>query len=215
MNISDLNRIAEQYSESFSTPEDEVLQEMRRYAWLKTVHPRMISGPLLGRFLEFLSRMIRPFRILEIGTFTGYSAICLARGLKEGGKLTTIEINDELRDASLGFFRKAGLHDRIELINGDALKIIPELDDTFDLIFIDGEKEDYPACYPLAMDKLGKNGFILVDNVLWEGKVLEPDLAADPATRAIIRFNELVRKDPSSENVLLPFRDGLMMIRKL
>lgn len=215
MNISDLNRIAEQYAESFSTPEDEVLQEMRRYAWLKTVHPRMISGPLLGRFLEFLSRMIRPLKILEIGTFTGYSAICLARGLREGGKLTTIEINDELRDASIGFFKKAGLDDRIELLNGDALKIIPELKDTFDLIFIDGEKEDYPACYPLAMAKLEMNGFILADNVLWEGKVLDPDIAADPATRAIIHFNELVRKDPSSENVLLPLRDGLMMIRKL
>jgi predicted O-methyltransferase YrrM len=215
MNLSDLYRDIDQYAESLSSPEDKVLQEMRRYAWLKTVHPRMISGPLQGRFLEFISRMIQPENILEIGTFTGYSAICLAKGLRPGGKLITLEINDELRQPTLEFFRKAGLEKSIELQNGDALKILPELPCVFDLVFIDGEKEDYPEYYQLAMKKVKAGGYILADNVLWEGKVLDPDANADPATKAICRFNELVRNDSGCENVLLPIRDGLMLIRKI
>jgi caffeoyl-CoA O-methyltransferase len=168
----------------------------------------------LGSFLSLFSKMLSPGRILEIGTYTGYSAICLARGLREGGTLTTIEVNDELRDTSLKFFRKAGLEEQIELINGDALELIPSLNDCFDLVFIDAHKDDYPAYYELVIEKVASGGYILADNVLWGGKVLESPVT-DATTRIIDRFNELVTSDPRVENLLLPIRDGVMLIKKL
>ena len=204
----------DRYLETHSSPEDGVLAELARHTYLKVVHPRMLSGHVLGSFLQMFSRLVSPKRILEIGTFTGYSAICLASGLREGGKLTTLETNEELRDTALLFFRKAGLDDRIELINGDALKILPSLKGPYDLLFIDANKEDYSNYYHLAFDKMAPGSYILVDNVLWGGKVLDPDMQ-DASTNAIREFNHLIKKDPRVQNLLLPVRDGLMIIQKI
>ena len=156
-----------------STAEDPVLAELSRHTYLKEVHPNMLSGKILGAFLTLFSQLLSPSRILEVGTYTGYSAICLAKGLKPGGKLITLELNDELRQTALSFFEKAGISSSIELINGDALQIIPGLPGTFDLAFIDAHKESYPSYYELIVDKLDSGGYILADNVLWGGKVLE------------------------------------------
>ena len=204
----------DRYLLEHSTQEDPLLMELSRYTYLNEVHPRMLSGHILGSFLSLFSKMLSPGRILEIGTYTGYSAICLARGLRQGGTLTTIEVNDELRETSLKFFRKAGLEEQIELINGDALELIPSLNDSFDLVFMDAHKDDYPAYYELVIDKVPSGGYILADNVLWGGKVLESPIS-DATTRIIDRFNELVTSDPRVENFLLPIRDGVMLINKL
>ena len=203
----------DRYLLDHSHEEDPVLKELARHTYLKEVHPRMLSGHILGSFLTLFSRMLSPLGILEIGTYTGYSAICLARGLRPGGILTTIEVNDELRKTALRYFRKANLHDQIELINGDALDLIPRLTDTFDLVFIDANKDDYPDYYKLVFDKVRSGGYILVDNVLWGGKVLDDNLS-DPTTRTIDQFNKMIKEDRRVENILLPIRDGLMVIRK-
>jgi len=203
----------DRYLLDHSHEEDPVLKELARHTYLKEVHPRMLSGHILGSFLALFSRMLSPLGILEIGTYTGYSAICLARGLRPGGILTTIEVNDELRKMALRYFRKANLHDQIELINGDALDLIPRLTDTFDLVFIDANKDDYPDYYKLVFDKVRSGGYILVDNVLWGGKVLDDNLS-DPTTRTIDQFNKMIKEDRRVENILLPIRDGLMVIRK-
>ena len=173
----------------------------------------MLSGHILGNFLTMFSRMLAPQRILEIGTYTGYSAICLARGLRPSGTLTTIEVNDELRLTAQKFFRKAELHKQIELINGDALEIIPALKGPFDLVFIDAHKDDYPDYYKVIIDKVASGGYILADNVLWGGKVLDSQLE-DPTTRIIDQFNKMVSTDQKVETLLLPIRDGIMLIRK-
>lgn len=204
----------DRYLEAHSSPEDPVLNELSRHTYLKEVHPRMLSGPVLGGFLRLFSQMLSPGRILEIGTYTGYSAINLARGLNPEGKLITIEINEELRDTTLSFFKKAGVDKQIELINGNALEVIPTLDESFDLVFIDALKDDYPNYYQLVINKLTPGGYILVDNVLWGGKVLD-DPISDATTRVIHRFNQMVREDERVENLLLPVRDGLMIIKKL
>jgi len=175
----------------------------------------MLSGPVQGRFLEMISRMIRPQRILEIGTFTGYSAICLAQGLAEGGVLHTIEAEAMYADLALEFFSKADLMEKIILHEGDALKIIPELDEIFDLVFIDAAKEHYCDYYDLVLDKVRKGGFILADNTLWDGKVLEEGGKGEPETRGIVAFNKLVQEDERVENVLLSLRDGVSVIRKI
>jgi caffeoyl-CoA O-methyltransferase len=206
--------IMERYLAEHSTGEDPVLAELARHTYLKEVYPNMISGHILGSFLTLFSRMVSPSRILEVGTYTGYSAICLAKGLKPGGMLTTIESNDELRQTALLFFLKADLSNRIELINGDAMKIIPALNDLFELVFLDAGKEEYPGYYELLIEKVPSGGYILADNTLWGGKVLE-DPGADPATSAIHRFNHVVTADARVENLLLPIRDGLMIIKKL
>jgi len=188
--------VLDRYLEAHSQQEDPVLQELARHTYLKEVHPRMLSG-----------------HILEIGTYTGYSAICLARGLRPGGKLTTLEVNDELRSIALQFFEKANLQEQIHLINGDALELIPSLRDTFDLVFIDAQKDDYPKYFNLVLDKVNPGGYILADNVLWGGKVLDAS-KSDPTTRIIDRFNKMITEDPRVENLLLPLRDGLMVIQK-
>jgi predicted O-methyltransferase YrrM len=174
----------------------------------------MVSGHLQGRLLEMISGMIKPYSVLEIGTFTGYSAICLARGLNEGGKLITIEFNDELESFSRGYFERAGLSGSIVQITDRAQEIIPGIDGTFDLVFIDGDKREYCEYFRLVKDKVRKGGFILADNVLWGGKVIEND-TSDQQSRGIIEFNEMIRNEPGVENLILPFRDGLMIIRKL
>jgi predicted O-methyltransferase YrrM len=173
----------------------------------------MISGHLQGRLLEMISRMIQPFRILEVGTFTGYSAICLARGLAEGGMLHTIDINDELAEMALKYFNLAGLGQKITLHTGDARKIIPGIQEQFDLVFIDGDKEQYPEYYAASMMKLKTGGFLVADNVLWGGKVLTG--YRDRETIGIREFNRIVAADPSVEKLLLPFRDGLFIIHKI
>ncbi|MEA3477118.1 MAG: O-methyltransferase [Bacteroidota bacterium] len=203
----------DRYLEEHSQKEDFVLSELARHTYLKEVHPRMLSGHILGSFLTLFSKMLFPNRILEIGTYTGYSAICLARGLKPGGRLTTIEVNDELRSIALKYFRKAKLHDQIELLHGDALELIPSLQDTFDLVFMDAHKDDYISYYELVIDKVASGGYILADNVLWGGKVLDAGLE-DPTTQTIDRFNKMITADQRVENLLLPIRDGLMVIKK-
>lgn len=204
----------EEYIEKHTSPESELLYELRRKTFLHTPFPRMLSGPVQGRFLEMISRMISPKAILEVGTFTGYSAICLAQGLAEGGKLHTIEAEGAYAEIALEYFAKAGLEAKITLHEGDALKIIPLLNETFDLVFIDAAKEHYIDYYNLIIDKLRKGGFILADNALWDGRVLEGEGAGDKETRGIIAFNEMIQNDDRVENVLLSVRDGVMLIRK-
>ena len=214
MDIFNQPEVLNTYLMDQSSPEDPVLAELTRHTYLKEVHPRMLSGHILGGFLQMFSQMIAPMRILEIGTFTGYSAICLAKGLKSGGRLTTIEINDELRKTALHFFEMAGVSSQLQLINGDALKVIPELDETYDLVFIDAFKDDYPAYYNLVFDKVSSGGYILIDNVLWGGKVLN-DRTPDHTTSTIRQFNQMVTEDQRVHNLLLPIRDGVMVVRKL
>ncbi|MCJ7716627.1 MAG: O-methyltransferase [Anaerolineales bacterium] len=206
--------LLDRYLLEHSSQEDPVLKELARHTYLNEVHPRMLSGHILGSFLTLFSKILSPERILEIGTYTGYSAICLARGLRERGRLTTIEVNDELRETSLEFFSKARLKEQIELINGDALEVIPSLTGSFDLVFMDAHKDDYPAYYALVIEKVRSGGYILADNVLWGGKVLDNPLP-DATTRIIDQFNQMVNDDPRVENLLLPLRDGVMLIKKL
>jgi len=204
----------DRYLLDHSSVEDPVLKELARHTYLNEVHPRMLSGHILGSFLHLFSKLLSPHSILEIGTYTGYSAICLARGLREGGTLTTIEINDELREISMEYFKKAGLEDQIELINGDALKVIPSLTGSFDLVFMDAHKDHYPDYYNLVIERVPSGGYILADNVLWSGKVMDSPLT-DATTSTLHQFNQMVTNDPRVENLLLPLRDGVMMIKKL
>jgi caffeoyl-CoA O-methyltransferase len=208
-----MSRKLDQYILSHASPEDPVLEDLYRQTHIRFVNPNMTSGHLQGKFLEFISFMINPKYILEIGTFTGYSAICLAKGLKPGGKLITIEINDELTLFSNEYFNRAGLGDKIIQITGNALEAIPELDMVFDLVFIDGDKREYSDYYRLIIDKLKPGGFILADNVLWGGKVLENE-TRDPQTKGVIEFNDMISRQKNIEHVMLPIRDGLTLIRK-
>ncbi len=204
----------DRYLEDHTTGEDPVLTELARHTYLKEVHPRMLSGHVMGSFLTLFSQMISPSQILEIGTYTGYSAICLAKGLQDGGRLITLEANDELRNIAIEFFGKANMADSIELINGDAIQILQRLSGPFDLVFVDANKEEYADYYQLILDKVKPGGYILVDNVLWGGKVLN-NKERDPSTSAIRNFNRMITDDSRVENMLLPIRDGLMIIKKL
>ena len=203
----------EQYILNHSEKEDDLLYELYRETHQKVLHPRMLSGHLQGKILEMLSKLLQPSRILEIGTYTGYSAICLARGLSEGGTLNTIEVNDELEDFINHYLERSGLNDRITLHIGDALEIIKGFSGSFDLIYIDADKREYPDYLKLCSKKLRSGGCLLADNVLWDGKVVSPDIK-DKHTMGIHRFNEMVKNDPELEQVILPLRDGLMMVRK-
>ncbi len=195
-------------------PENEVLKELDRETHLKVLGARMISGHLQGQVLSMLSCMIRPENILELGTFTGYSAICLAKGLGKGGKLTTIEIDDELEGMAKKYFIKAGIEKKIEQRIGPALEIIPALNSSFDLVFIDANKREYADYYNAVFDKVKAGGYIIADNTLWNGKILnEPD-KKDAQTKGIIKFNKLVKSDNRAEQVILPMRDGMTIIRK-
>jgi caffeoyl-CoA O-methyltransferase len=202
------------YAENHSDKEPEVLQQLSRETQAKILYPRMLSGHLQGRFLAAISRMLQPESILEIGTYTGYSAICLAEGLKPGGKLLTLDANDELRDIAIRYFEKAGYANCIELLNGDAMKLLPEINTTFDLVFIDADKINYSNYFHLIFDKVKKGGWILADNVLWSGNVLQAENDQDPETKAIHAFNVMLRDNPSLFKVLLPLRDGLFLIQK-
>ena len=174
----------------------------------------MLSGHLQGKFLEIISRMIKPENILEIGTYTGYSAICLAKGLKKNGKLDTIEINDELKIFINKYIAAAGLQDKITLYTGNALQIIPLLNKKYDLVFIDGDKKEYIDYYTTAFPFVKPGGFILADNVLWNGKVVGSPENKNKDTLGIMQFNDLVQQDQRAMNVMLPLRDGLMIIQK-
>jgi predicted O-methyltransferase YrrM len=205
----------EKYIKDHTTPEDDVLERLNRETHLRVLNPRMLSGHVQGKFLEMISRMICPERILEIGTYTGYSAICLARGLAQNGFLHTIEINPEPDEMAGKYFREAGLESKIIRHIGDALTLIPEMDIRFNLVFIDASKEHYSDYYHLVFDKVKPGGFILADNALWDGKVVLAKNSADKDTLGIMKFNDLVQQDKRVENVLLSERDGLMVIRKL
>ncbi|UCH15891.1 MAG: O-methyltransferase [Bacteroidales bacterium] len=202
------------YIHKYTTPEDKILQDLYRETNLKVLYPRMLAGHLQGKILEMISKMICPENILEIGTYTGYSAICLAKGLSENGKVHTIERNDELMDISGKYFKKAGFKNRIVQYTGDAKSIIPQLNLSFELVYIDSDKYEYLDIYHLVFDKVPPGGYILADNVLWEGKVFKKSKPVDKETRGIIEFNNFVKDDERVENTILPFRDGLMIIRK-
>jgi predicted O-methyltransferase YrrM len=203
----------EQYVQNHSSEEMQVLQELSRETQAKVLRPRMLSGHIQGLFLQMISKLIRPERILEIGTYTGYSAICLAQGLNENGLLHTIDVNDELESIIRKYIDKAGLTNKISLHIGNALSIIPTLKETWDLVFIDADKENYLNYYHLVFNQVKPGGWIIADNVLWSGKVVD-DNADDIETRAIRQFNEFIHADERVEHLLLPLRDGLMMIRK-
>ena len=194
--------------------EPEVLNALNRKTHLTVLRSRMLSGHFQGRLLSMLSHMMQPERILEIGTYTGYSAICLAEGLTENGKLTTIDINEELEDIAREYIQKANLDNKIEYIIGDAMQIVPQLDEQYDLVFIDADKKNYCNYYHLVFDKVKPGGYILADNVLWSGKVVEDYEALDSETKIIMDYNKMVHEDPRVQEILLPIRDGLMLARK-
>jgi caffeoyl-CoA O-methyltransferase len=209
-----MDRELEKFIYDHSTPEDPVLEDLYRQTHLRFVNPNMVCGHLQGRLLEIISKMINPSNILEIGTFTGYSAICLAKGLKPEGGLVTIESNDELTDFSRSYFKKAGVDSKIKSITGRIQDIIANLNEEFDLVYIDGDKREYVEYYNLIIDKVRPGGFIIADNVLWGGKVSDRK-SNDQQTKGIIEFNEMITNQKNIENVILPVRDGVMIIRKL
>lgn len=208
------NSITEKYCEDHSDEESRALADINRDTFANVLHPRMLSGHLQGRVLSMLSTLIRPQFILEIGTYTGYSAICLAEGLAPGGRLITLEANEEYRSRILSNVEKAGFQDKIELRTGNALDLMDELDMRFDLVFIDADKLNYLNYYEKIFSKVNVGGVILSDNVLWDGKVYNEQLN-DATTRHIREFNNHLKNDKRTEKVLLPIRDGLFVSRKI
>ncbi len=205
----------EEYIAAHSQEEPKVLQELTRETHLKVVRPRMLTGHFQGRVLSLLSKIICPKNILEIGTYTGYSAICLAEGLSNQGKLHTIDKNEELYEIQRRYFDKSGFGDKIIQHTGDALEIIPELDIVFDLVFIDAEKLDYPAYFEAVLKKTRSGSVILSDNVLWSGKVVDLLDPKDKTTKVVLDYNRKLREDSRIETALLPIRDGLTLSRVL
>ena len=197
-----------------TTEEDDLLKELNRQTHLKILQPRMLSGHFQGRFLSMISKMIQPTSILEIGTYTGYSALCLAEGLKQDGKLLTLDKNPELEDFVRNFLEKSAYSENIEFVIADAMKYIPTIKQSFDLVFIDADKGNYLNYYKLVIDMIPSGGYILADNVLWSGKVIDEKSVNDKDTKAIMEFNQYVMNDIRVENVLLPIRDGLLLMRK-
>ncbi len=203
------------YVDEHTHPESTLLKKINRETHLKVLLPRMLSGHLQGQVLSMLSSLIQPRSILEIGTYTGYSAICLAKGLQKGGRLITIDINAELEQRVKAYFKEAGLEHQIDYRIGNALQVIPTLNETFDLVFIDADKSNYSTYFDLVIDKVRSGGCIIADNVLWSGKILLPENKMDKDTKLIDAFNKKVQEDTRIENVLFPIRDGLMVMRKL
>lgn len=205
----------EQYAEKFTQKESAILAELSRETQHKILNPRMLSGHLQGRVLSLLSKIHRPKTILEIGTYTGYSCICLSEGLDSKGKIITIDINDELESFTRSFFQKAGIKDRVNFIIGNAVDEIPKIKESIDLVFIDADKENYTTYFDLVIDRLSPGGLIIADNVLWSGKVLDKEKNNDKDTLGLIEYVEQVSRDNRVENVLMPVRDGLMISRKV
>ena len=203
------------YIEAHTTDETPLLYDLNRQTHLKTFYPNMLSGKVQGKFLEMVVHMLQPHRILEIGTFTGYSALAMAGALPEDGLLMTIDNNEEIVSFAKNYFDQSQLNNKIQFLQGDARKLIPQIDEVFDLVFIDADKEQYVHYYELALSKLRKGGFILADNVLWGGKAVFNDKKVDKETRGIRKFNDFVAKDQRVEQVMLSIRDGLLLIRKL
>lgn len=204
----------EAYATANSSPETEALQNLARETHLKTYMPRMLSGHLQGRVLSLLSKLVQPKLIVEVGTFTGYSAICLAEGLAPDGKLITFDINDEMKSFAEKHFAASGNSSRIEMRTGDATKLLQQIDATVDLAFIDADKENYPAYWNLLFPKLRRGGLIIADNVLWSGKILDPEKNTDRDTKGLLAFTKMALEEKNAEQVLLPIRDGLLVIRK-
>jgi len=207
----------EEYISVHSTPENEVLQAITRDTYVHVLNPHMLSGHVQGRVLSMISHMIRPKRILELGTFTGYSALCLAEGLAEGGKLVTIEHNDELEETIRRNFARSPLGEKIDLLIGDAKELLhrPLMVDTYDLVFIDADKREYCAYLDLVYPLVPVGGFILADNTLWDGHIIDPAYDKDKQTLGLRAFNDKLKEDNRFEQVILPLRDGLTLIRKI
>lgn len=203
------------YAEAYTSPESALLYQLNRNTRAHVMAPRMLSGHMQGRFLSMISWMIRPRRILEIGTYTGYSALCLAEGLADDGQLITIDQNEEIEAFARSYWQKSPLNDKINFRLGVAADIIQTLDEPFDLVFIDADKRNYSLYFDLILDKVRSGGFVLADNVLWSGKVVESAKPTDLDTIAVQAFNQKVQADSRVENVLLPVRDGIMVVRKL
>jgi caffeoyl-CoA O-methyltransferase len=208
-----VSKKAQQYAEMFSSEESDLLREIARVTFAQHADSHMLSGHVQGKFLEMISCLVQPEKILEIGAFVGYSALCLVKGLKKGGELHTIERQKENAEISLENFRKANALDKIILHTGNALEIIPALEQTWDLVFIDADKANYINYYRLVLPSMRPGGLIIADNVLFHGKVLEKKIAGKSA-QAIQAFNEMVKKDDSVEKVMLTVRDGLFLLRK-
>ena len=205
----------EQYILDNTKPEEALMHQLERETYLRVINPRMISGHLQGKLLEMLVRMMRPKRVLEIGTFTGYSGLSIARGLEDGAYLDTIEVDDELEDIAAKYFEKSGYGHRIRQHIGSALDVVPTLGEVYDMVFIDGDKREYPAYYNMLMDGgyVRSGSVMLADNILWYGKVAEPIARTDHHTQAIVEFNRMVVEDDRVDNVIVPIREGITLIR--
>jgi caffeoyl-CoA O-methyltransferase len=213
--MTDLPKQLEQYILSLITKEDPLLSQLNRETWRDIYHPRQLSGHLQGRILSMISHMIQPRSVLEIGTFTGYSALCLAEGMPNDGLLHTIELNDELESFIQSYFDQSEHKEKIKLHIGDAREIIPKLQERFDLVFIDGNKSQYVEYYQLIFDRVNPGGYIIADNVLWDGKIIQDEIRkGDHFTRGILTFNEMVSRDDRVEKVIFPIRDGMFVVRK-
>lgn len=201
------------YVVNHSQQEPQILQDLTRETWQKVLNPRMLSGAFQGRVLSMITKLINPKTILEIGTYTGYSALCLAEGLQENGTLHTIDKNEELEELQHTYFQKSDYKNQIKQYVGNAIEIIPTIDEKFDLVFIDADKSNYINYFHLIIDKMNKGGVILSDNVLWSGKVVEPLNPKDKDTKVLLEYNKLLNTDDRIETVLLPIRDGLTVSR--
>lgn len=205
----------EQYILDNTKPEEEIMHRLERETYLRVINPRMISGHLQGKLLEMLVRMMRPRRVLEIGTFTGYSALSIARGLEEGALLDTIEVDDELEDIAAKYFEASAYGSRIRQHIGSALDVVPTLGEVYDMVFVDGDKREYPDYYRMLLDGgyVRSGSIILADNILWYGKVAQPIARNDKHTESIVEFNRMVVEDDRVDNVIVPIRDGINLIR--
>ena len=205
----------EEYCEAHSTPQSELLYRLTRETHQKVMNPRMLSGHLQGMLLTTLCRMMQARRVLEIGTYTGYSALCIAEGLAADGQVHTIEVDEEREEMIRRYLAQSPYQDKIQLHIGDALQVIPTLQEQWDMVYIDADKEEYTDYYEMVLPQVRKGGIILADNVLWDGKVVKEVRSGDKDTRALLAFNEHVQADPRVTNFILPVRDGLMFIEKL
>jgi predicted O-methyltransferase YrrM len=213
--MSDIvNNKIEDYIRKNSSKEPEILKDLNKETYLKVLNPRMLSGHIQGRFLSIITKLIKPKKILEIGTYTGYSAICMAEGLIENGIIHTIDINEELVSIQNKYFAKSKCNNSIIQHVGDARNIIKRINEKFDLVFLDADKENYIEYYELVIEKVKKGGLIIADNVLWTGKVVEPEKDDDELTQYLIDFNKMINEDDRVENIILPLRDGLNVILK-